>query len=86
MDSPLAAKATAHELARIIYSMVTKGVEYLGMDCTAMAKQTRQRRLKRLHSETRKFRMYLVKFVEPEKTILINQLRNLLRAEDQCVP
>ena len=56
------------------------------MDCTAMAKQTRQRRLKRLHSETRKFGMYLVKFVEPEKTKLINQLHDLLRAEDWCVP
>ena len=67
MDSPRAMKATAHELARIIYAMVTKGVEYMGMDRDAMAEQTRKRRVRRLHAEARKFGLDLIQFVDREK-------------------
>ena len=67
MDSPRAVKATAHELARIIYAMVTKGVEYMGMDRDAMAEQTRKRRVRRLHAEAKKFGLDLVQFVDREK-------------------
>ena len=68
MDPPRAIKASAHELARIIYAMVTKGSEYMGMDRMAMTEQTRERRVKRLHSEAKKFGLDLVQFIEPCET------------------
>lgn len=74
MDSPRAVKATTHKLARIIYAVVTKSLEYMGMDCETMAEQTRQRRMKQLHSEARKFGLELVKFVDSEKTTQIQSV------------
>lgn len=68
IDSLRAVKGTAHELTRNIYAMETKGVEYMGMDREAKAAQTRQRRMKRLQSEVRKFGLNRVKFINPEIT------------------
>ena len=62
MDPPRAIKASAHHLGRIIYSMVTKGNEYMKMDRDAMVEQTQRRALKRLAGEARRLGMALVEF------------------------
>ena len=74
MDSPRVVKATVHELARIIYAIVTKSLEYMGMDRETMAEQTRQRRIKQLYTESRKFGLELAKFVDSEKTTHIQSV------------
>ena len=64
MERPRAFKAIAHELARIIYAMVTRRTEYLGMDPKTMAEQVRSRLLRRLHAEAKKLRVDLVGMVK----------------------
>ena len=67
MDPPRAIKASAHHLGRIIYSMVTKGNEYMKMDRDAMVEQTQRRALKRLEGEARRLGMALVELEDFSK-------------------
>ena len=45
MDSAKAVKATAHQLARLIYAMLTRGEEYVERDLAAMETERRDRSL-----------------------------------------
>ncbi len=71
MDPPRANKATAHELSRIIFAMVTKGEEYMERDQKTTAEQDCRRRLKWLQSEARRLGWDLVQSVDSDKTTQI---------------
>ena len=48
MDSAKAAKATAHQLARLIHAMLTRGEQYVERDLAAMETERRDRKIKHL--------------------------------------
>ena len=45
MDSAKAVKATAHQLARLVYAMLTRGEEYVERDLAAMEAERRDRQI-----------------------------------------
>ena len=60
MDSAKAVKATAHQLARLIYAMPTRGEEYVERDLAAMETERRDRQIKHLQRQARHFDLALV--------------------------
>ena len=60
MDSAKAVKATAHQLARLIYAMLTRGEEYVERDLADMETERRDRRIKHLQRQARHFNLALV--------------------------
>ena len=60
MDSAKAVKATAHQLARLIYAMLTRGEEYVERDLAAMETERRDRQIKHLQRQARHFDLTLV--------------------------
>ena len=60
MDSAKAVKATAHQLARLIYAMLTRGEEYVERDLAAMETERRDRQIKHLQRQARHFDLALV--------------------------
>ena len=48
MDPARAVKATAHQLARLIYAMLTRGEEYVERDLATMETERRDRQIKNL--------------------------------------
>ena len=60
MDTPKAVKATAHQLARMIFAMLTHGEEYVERDLTEMEAVRRQRQLKNLQRQARRLNLKLV--------------------------
>ena len=60
MDSAKAVKATAHQLARLIYAMLTRGEQYVQRDLAAMETERRDRQIKHLQRQARRFRLALV--------------------------
>ena len=60
MDSAKAVKATAHQLARLIYAMLTRGEEYVERDLAAMETERRDRQIKHLLRQARHFGLALV--------------------------
>ena len=61
LDKPRAIKATAHQLARLIYAMLTKGEEYVERGMAAHDEVRQQRELKALTSRANKHGYVLVK-------------------------
>ena len=59
MDSAKAVKATAHQLARLIYAMRTRGEEYVERDLAAMETERRDRQIKHLLRQARHFGLTL---------------------------
>ena len=53
-------KATAHQLARLIYAMLTRGEEYVERDLATMETERRDRQLKNLQRQARHFNLALV--------------------------
>ena len=60
MDTAKAVKATAHQLARLIYAMLTKGEEYVARDIAAWEEQRRDRMVANLQRQARRFDLDLV--------------------------
>jgi hypothetical protein len=60
MDSGPAIKATAHQLARIIYAMLTRGQPYVEEGIQAFEARRRDRQLRALARNARKLGFALV--------------------------
>ena len=60
MDSAKAVKATAHQLARLVYAMLTRGEEYVEPDLAAMETERRARKIKHLQRQASHFNLALV--------------------------
>ncbi len=65
MDKPKAVAAAAHKLARLIYTMLTKGEEYVdqGQDC--YEERYRERVLRQLSQPVKKMGMKLIAAEQP---------------------
>lgn len=61
MDTSCAIKATGHQLARLIYSMLTKGQPYVEQGMDAYEAKSKERQLRALLRKARKLGMELVK-------------------------
>ena len=60
MDTAKAVKATAHQLARLIYAMLTKGQQYVERGIDVFEAQKKDRQLRALQRKANKFGMELV--------------------------
>jgi hypothetical protein len=60
MDTGCAIKATAHQLARLIYAMLTKGQPYVEQGLEAYEEKSRHRQMRALERKARKLGMQLV--------------------------
>ncbi len=60
MDSAKAVKATAHQLARLMYAMLTRGEDCVEPDLAAMGTERRERRIKHLLRQASHFNLALV--------------------------
>ena len=60
MDTAKAVKATAHQLARLIYAMLTRGEEYVARDLAAWEEQRRDRMITHLQRQAGHFNLVLV--------------------------
>jgi len=61
LDTSCAIKTTAHQLARLIYAMLTKGQPYVEQGIEAFEEQSKDRQLRALERKARKMGMVLVK-------------------------
>jgi len=59
MDKSKAIKATAHQLARLIYAMLTKGQAYVEKGIDAFEEQSRDRQLRSLQRKANRFGLTL---------------------------
>lgn len=59
MDKAKAIKATAHQLARLIYAMLTKGQAYVEKGIEAFEEQSQERQLRSLERKARRFGLKL---------------------------
>ena len=60
LDSERAIKATAHQLARLIYAMLTRGEEYEDKGMAQFETERRERHLRHLQRQARHFNLALV--------------------------
>ena len=60
LDTPRAIKATAHQLARLIYAMLTRGEEYVEKGMEQFETERRDRQLRHLQRQARRFNLTLV--------------------------
>lgn len=60
MDTAMAIKATAHQLARLIYAMLTKGQPYVEQGIEAFEARSRKRQLRALQRKAARFGLKLV--------------------------
>lgn len=60
MDAASAVKATAHQLARLIYAMLTNGQPYVEQGMATFEAQSQERQIKALHRKARKLGLQLV--------------------------
>lgn len=65
MDKAKAIKATAHQLARLIYAMLTKGQEYVEKGIETFEQQSQDRQLRSLQRKASQFGLTLVESIEP---------------------
>jgi len=65
MDKPKAVAAAAHKLARLIYTMLTKGEEYVDQGQDYYEERYRQRVLRQLSTRAEKFGMKMVIIEQP---------------------
>ena len=57
MDNAKAVKATAHQRARRIYAMLTRGEEYVARDLAAWETERRERTIANLQRQARRFEL-----------------------------
>ena len=60
MDTAKAVKATAHQLARLIYAMLVRGEEYVERDLAEMESERRDRQIRHIQRQARHFNLALV--------------------------
>ena len=72
MDTRRVTKATAHQLARIIYAMVSNQREYQGINVKQFEAQQKDKKIQRLENQARKLGLVLVKS-EDESNSPLNQ-------------
>ena len=60
MDTARAVKATAHQLARLIYAMLAGGAEYVPRDLAEMEAERRERQLRNLRRQAKRLDLALV--------------------------
>ena len=60
MDTAKAVKATAHQLARLIYDMLTRGEEYVARDIAAWKAERQDRMIANLQRQARRLDLTLV--------------------------
>ena len=60
LDTPRAVKATAHQLARLIYAMLTRGEAYVEKGVEHFECERRDRQLRHLRRQARRFNLALV--------------------------
>jgi len=60
MDTAKAVKATAHQLARLIYAMLTRGEEYVARDIAEWEAERRERMIVNLQRQARRLELELV--------------------------
>ena len=60
MDTAKAVKATAHQLARLVYAMLTRGEEYVEQDMAAWEEERRDRMVANLQRQARRLDLALV--------------------------
>ena len=60
MDTAKAVKATAHQLARLIYAMLTRGEEYVVRDIAEWETERRERMVANLRRQARRLELQLV--------------------------
>ena len=65
MDKPKAVAAAAHKLARLIYTMLTKGEEYVDQGQDYYEERYRQRVLRQLSMRAEKLGMKMVAIERP---------------------
>jgi transposase len=65
MDKPKAVAAAAHKLARLIYTMLTKGEEYTDQGQDYYEERYRERVLRTLSQRAAKLRMQMVPIEQP---------------------
>ena len=68
MDTPVAIKATARELACLVYLMVTEGQEYVEQGIDAYERQRLNRKFAHLDRQARKLGLQLVPAPQNDKT------------------
>lgn len=60
MDTAKAVKATAHQLARLVYAMLTRGEEYVARDIAEWEAERRERMILNLQRQARRLELELV--------------------------
>ena len=60
MDAAKAIKATAHQLARLIYAMLTKGQPYVEKGIESYEARSKDRQLRALQRKASKFGLTLI--------------------------
>ena len=60
MDTAKAVKATAHQLARLIFAMLTRGEEYVARDIAELEAERRERMILNLQRQARRLELELV--------------------------
>ena len=60
MDAAKAIKATAHQLARLVYAMLTRGEDYVESDLAALEAERRDRQVRHLQRQAKHFNLVLV--------------------------
>ena len=60
MDTAKAVKATVHQLARLIYAMLTRGEDYVARDIAAWEAERRERMIVNLQCQAKRFDLALV--------------------------
>jgi len=65
MDKPKAVTAAAHKLARLIYTMLTKGQEYTDQGQEYFEERYRERVLRALSQRATKLGMQMVPIAQP---------------------
>lgn len=72
LGAPKAITATAHKLARILYSLMRHGVAYMRKEEAAYAEQVRERLEKQLLRRAQELGYELKKIEEPLETVIVD--------------
>ena len=60
LDAGRAIKATAHQLARLVYAMLTRGEEYVAREIADFEAERRERQLRHLQRQAKRYNLELV--------------------------
>ena len=60
LDAGRANKATAHQLARLVYAMLTRGEEYVAREVDDFEAERRERQVRHLQRQAKRYNLALV--------------------------